>query len=88
MWDGNVAQKSTGIGINDGQVSVVALEGGEEGERNGIGRVEREGGWRVEVFNSGLGSVSFCLSIGMRLIEVLELFSGIMSLSSSCRMVS
>jgi hypothetical protein len=68
MWDGNITQKSSGFGINDGQVGVVALKGGEEGERDSIRGVEREGGWRVEVLDSGLQSVSLCMSIIMSII--------------------
>lgn len=54
MRDGEVAQESAGLRIDDSEVCVVALEGGQEGERDGVGGVERERGRRVEVFDSGL----------------------------------
>lgn len=53
--DGDVAQQGARLGVDDGEVRVVALEGGEEGEGDGVGRVEGEGGGRVEVFYCGLG---------------------------------
>ena len=52
--DGDVAQEGAGVGGDDCEVRVVALEGGEEGERDSVGGVEGEGRGRVEVFNGGL----------------------------------
>lgn len=54
MGDGEVAQKGAGVAVDDGQVRVVALEGREEGEGDGVGGVEGEGGRRVEVLDGGL----------------------------------
>lgn len=55
MRDGEVSQQGAGIGVDDGQVSVVTLERREEGEGDGVGGVEGEGGGRVEVLDGGLG---------------------------------
>lgn len=52
--DGDVPQQGAGLGVDDGQVGVVALEGGDEGEGDGVGRVEGEGGGGLEVFYCGL----------------------------------
>jgi hypothetical protein len=54
VWDGEVAEEGAGVWVDDGEVGVVAFECGEESERDGVGRVERESCWRVEVFNCGL----------------------------------
>lgn len=64
--DGDVAQQGAGLGVDDGQVGVVALEGGEEGEGDGVGGVEGEGGWRLEVFYCGL-------DFWVRWLEMLDL---------------
>lgn len=53
--NGQVAQKRPCIAVDDRQVCVIALKGGEEGDGDGVGRVNREGGWRVDIFNSSLG---------------------------------
>lgn len=55
LRDGDVAEQGAGLRVDDGQVGVVALKGGEEGERDGVRGVEGEGGGRVEVFYCGLG---------------------------------
>lgn len=54
MRDGDVAEERARLAVDDSQVCVVALEGGEESEGDGVGGVEGEGGGRVEVFNGGL----------------------------------
>lgn len=54
MRDGNVAEEGARLGRDDGEVRVVALKGGEEGERDGVGGVEGEGRGGVEVFDGGL----------------------------------
>lgn len=40
MWNGEVAEEGTGVWVDDGEVGVVAFEGGEEGEGDGVGGVE------------------------------------------------
>lgn len=54
MRDGYVAEERTCVGRNDGEVGVVALEGGEQGNGDAVGGVEGESGGRIEVFNGGL----------------------------------
>ena len=54
LRDGNVADERARVGVDDGQVGVVALKGREEGERDGVRRREGEGGGRIEVFDGGL----------------------------------
>lgn len=56
MRDGDVAEQSASLGVDDGQMCVVSFKGGEEGDGDGIGRVDGEGGRGVDVFNGGLGS--------------------------------
>lgn len=55
MGDGDVAEEGAGGGGDDCKVGVVAFEGGEEGEGDGVGGVEGQGGWGVEVFDGSLG---------------------------------
>lgn len=50
---GNVAEERFGLGVHDGEVRVVALEGGEEGLPEGGGGVGAQGGTGVEVFDYG-----------------------------------
>ncbi|OAQ81586.1 hypothetical protein VFPBJ_04170 [Purpureocillium lilacinum] len=52
--DGDVAEEGARLRVDDGEVRVVALKGGEEGEGNGVGGVEGEGGGGVEVLDGGL----------------------------------
>lgn len=52
--DGDVAQEAAGVGVDDGQVRVVPLEGGLEGEGDGVRGRQGEGGWGLEVFYCGL----------------------------------
>lgn len=54
VGDGEVAEQGARLAVDNGQVRVVALKGGEKGERDGVGGVEREGCGRVEVFDGGL----------------------------------
>lgn len=56
MGDGDVADEGARVGGDDGQVRVVALKGGEERDGDGVGGVERQGGGRVEILDSGLES--------------------------------
>lgn len=65
--DGDVAEEGAGLGVDDGEVGVFALEGGEEGEGDCVGGVEGEGGGGVEVLYCGLfewvvslGDLRFC----------------------------
>lgn len=51
----DVAQQGFGARVHDGQVRVVALEGGEERLAERGAGVRGEGGARVEVFDYGLG---------------------------------
>lgn len=54
MWDGDVAQQGAGVGVDNGQVCVITLECGEEGEGDCVGGVDGEGSRRVEIFYGGL----------------------------------
>lgn len=58
MRDGEVTEQGAVLGVDDGEVCVVTLEGGEEGEGDGVGGVEGEGSRGVKVFYGGLRSVS------------------------------
>lgn len=49
MGDGEVANKGA-VGVDDGQVGVVTLEGGEEGAGDGVVGGQGQGGRGVEVF--------------------------------------
>lgn len=66
MRDGEVSQQGASIGVDDGQVRVVALEGREEGEGDGVGGVEGEGGGRVEVLDGGLRGEVLALLFGTK----------------------
>lgn len=52
--DRHVAQQAAGLAVDDRQVRVVALEGGLEGEGDGVRGREGEGCGRLEVFYCGL----------------------------------
>lgn len=54
LGDGDVAEEGAGLGVYDGEVGVVALEGEGEGEGDGVGGVEGEGGGGLEVLDGGL----------------------------------
>jgi hypothetical protein len=63
VGDGDVAEEGAGLGVDDGEVGVFALIGGDEGEGDCVGGVEGEGGGRVEVLDGGLRErvyVRFC----------------------------
>lgn len=51
--NGKVADEGA-VGVNDGEVSVVALEGGEEGDGDGVLGGKGEGCGGVNVFYGGL----------------------------------
>lgn len=55
MGDGDVAEEGAGFGVDDCEVCVFALKGGEHCDVDCVGGVEGEGGGRVEVFDGGLG---------------------------------
>jgi hypothetical protein len=61
VGDGDVAEEGARVGVDDGQVGVVALKGRDEGERDGVRGVEGESGGRVEVLDGGLSFVSWTL---------------------------
>ena len=55
MGDGEVAEEGAGVGCDDREVGVFALEGDEEGLGDGVRGVDGEGGGGVEIFYCGLG---------------------------------
>lgn len=61
---GDVAEQGPRVRVHDGQVRVVALEGGEEGERDGVVGVQREGRGGFEILDRGLG-------LGLGLVSLL-----------------
>lgn len=52
--DGNVAEQRARLAVDNGQVRVVALKRGQQGEGDAVGRVEGQRGRGVEVFDGGL----------------------------------
>lgn len=57
MGDGDVAEQGAGFGVDNGEVCVFALKGGEHCDVDCVGGVEGEGGGGVEIFDGGLGDV-------------------------------
>lgn len=55
LGDGEVAEQTAGLGIDDGEVGVVALESSGERKGDWVRGGEGEGGWGLKVFYCGLG---------------------------------
>jgi hypothetical protein len=69
VGDGDVAEEGAGFGVDDGEVCVFALKGGEHGDADCVGGVEGEGGGGVEVFDGGLkGEILF--SLGLLILNI------------------
>lgn len=54
MRDGDVAEQAARVGVDDGQVRVLPLEGGLQSEGDRVGGREGEGCWGLQVFYCGL----------------------------------